>query len=88
MSGAVWTTDPQGERVNGNLHADPRSVYLAGGPHKIGALGLTDGIYYFQVTDSQGKTLLSTDEVDQRRFRVENGYIAHVCVIIFYRIIV
>lgn len=75
MEGSIWTTDPQGEQVNGNVYIDPRNVYLAGGPQK-GSLGLTPGFYYFQVTDSTGKTLLSIDGVDQRRFEVgESGSI-------------
>jgi len=78
LTGAIWTTDPQGKLVNGNLYNNPRSVYLAGGPHKTGALGLADGWYCFQVTDSLGKTVLSTDSVNYRRFRVENGAIVEV----------
>jgi len=74
-TGAIWTTDPNGERVNGNLYTNPRNVYLAGGPHKKGAAGLPDGIYYFQVTDPAGKTLLSTDAISNRRFNVTHGYI-------------
>lgn len=75
VSGAIWTTDSQGEQVNGNLYTDPKSVYLAGGPKNIEALGLEDGAYCFQVTDSQGKTLLSTDPISDRTFSVVNGYI-------------
>ncbi len=75
VTGAVWTSDPKGERVNGNLYTNPRKVYLAGGPHKEGAAGLPDGIYYFQVTDPAGKTLLSTDGLSDRRFEVQHGYI-------------
>jgi len=75
VTGAIWTTDPDGERVNGNLYTNAKDVYLAGGPHKEGAAGLPDGIYYFQVTDPPGKNLLSTDELWKRRFEVKNGYI-------------
>ena len=38
-----------------------------------GAAGLADGDYYFQVTDPNGRQLLSTDPVSNRRFRVLNG---------------
>jgi len=75
VSGAIWTTDPNGLRVNGNLYTNAKDVYLAGGPHKKGTAGLPDGIYYFQVTDPPGKTLLSTDTLEKRRFNVTNGYI-------------
>jgi len=51
---------------------------LVGGPHKEGAAGLADGIYYFQVTDPPGKTLLSTDDLWERRFEVEDGYISSI----------
>ncbi len=75
VTGAIWTSDPNGERVNGNLYANARKVYLAGGPHKEGAAGLPDGIYYFQVTDPAGKQLLSKDDDWKRRFNVTDGYI-------------
>ncbi len=74
VTGAIWTTDPNGERVNGNLYTNPRNVYLSGGPHMEGAARLADGIYYFQVTDPAGKTLLSTDSLDKRKFEVTGGY--------------
>jgi len=75
VTGAIWTSDPHGERVNGNLYNNAKNVYLAGGPHKPGAAGLPDGIYYFQVTDPAGKTQLSTDPLSKRKFEVKNGYI-------------
>jgi len=78
LSGAIWTSDPHGERVNGNLYTNPRNVYLTGGPHKLGAAGLPDGTYYFQVTDPAGKTLLSTDHISKRRFEVMNGYVSSI----------
>lgn len=75
VTGAIWTTDPHGERVNGNLYKNPRKVYLAGGPHKKGSAGLPDGFYHFQVTDPAGKKLLSDDDLSDRMFTVEDGYI-------------
>jgi hypothetical protein len=75
VTGAIWTTDPNGERVNGNLYTNAKNVYLSGGPHKEGAAGLPDGVYYFQVTDPPGKTLLSSDPLWKRRFEVKDGYI-------------
>ena len=78
VTGAIWTTDPYGERVNGNLYVNARKVYLAGGPHKKGAAGLPDGTYYFQVTDPPGKQLLSNDHISKRTFEVKYGYIYSV----------
>jgi len=78
VTGAIWTSDPHGERVNGNLYTNARKVYLAGGPHKEGSAGLVDGIYYFQVTDPPGKTPLSTDDLWERRFEVKDGYISGI----------
>lgn len=71
LSGAIWTTDPRGEEVNGNLYSNPRDVYLVGGPHKAGALGLSTGWYYFQVTDPSGN-VLSTDLDEERKFFVDS----------------
>lgn len=78
VTGAVWTTDPDGGRVNGNLYTKAQDVYLAGGPHKKGAAGLPDGIYYFQVTDPAGKQLFSNDHISKRTFEVRYGYIYSV----------
>ncbi len=75
VTGAIWTTDPYGERVNGNLFTNARKVYLCGGPHREGSAGLPDGIYYFQVTDPSGKALLSSDDISDRMFEVKYGYI-------------
>jgi hypothetical protein len=36
---------------------------------------LPDGWYYFQVTDPSGKVLLTTDDVSQRQFYIENGVV-------------
>ena len=44
-------------------------VYLNGGPGP-NAAALPSGDYYFQVTDPNGATLLSTDPVSNRRFHV------------------
>ena len=71
LSGAIWTTDPQGVEVNGNLYSNPRDVYLVGGPHKAGASALSTGWYRFQVTDPSGN-LLSTDSSEYRRFFVNS----------------
>src|SRR5215472_1295617 len=65
VSGAIFTTDVNGNVVNKNQYAAKTDVYLNGGPGvnaPPGAAGLSpDGVYIFQVTDPSGKTLLSTD---------------------------
>jgi len=77
-SGAIFTTNALGSEVNVNQYPSKDDVYLDGGPG-IGApqtaAALDDGTYYFQVTDPSGKTLLSTDSIECRRFRVTNGLI-------------
>jgi hypothetical protein len=78
LTGAIFTTDITGTVVNGNQYPSPCSVYLNGGPGPHApahAAGLPDGDYYFQVTDPSGKTLLSTDMVQNRSFHVTGGVI-------------
>jgi hypothetical protein len=78
VSGAIFTTVANGTVVNANQYASKCDVYLNGGPGpnaKAGAAGLPDGDYYFQVTDPNGKTLLSTDPVINRSFHVTGGVI-------------
>lgn len=73
LSGAIWTTDKNGNIVNGNIYRNKCDVYLNGGPGPnapIGAAGLPEGDYYFQVTDPSGKVLLSTDDIEFRWFHV------------------
>lgn len=78
LPGAIFTTNVNGTKVNGNIYAAKCDVYLDGGPGLNApqeAAGLPDGDYYFQVTDPSGKTLLSTDAVQFRRFTVSGGII-------------
>lgn len=81
VSGAIFTTLSDGTRVNANIYSAKcgvSGVWLDGGPGPNapqGAAGLPDGDYYFQVTDPSGKTLLSTDAVMYRQFRVAGGII-------------
>jgi hypothetical protein len=81
LPGAIFTTLADGTRVNANIYGskcDALGVYLDGGPGDNapqGAAGLPDGDYFYQVTDPSGKTLLSTDEQQFRRFTVTNGII-------------
>ena len=78
VTGAVFTTDGTGKLVNGNIYDAKQDVHLNGGPlpsAPCGAAGLPDGDYYFQVTDPSGKTLLSTDSINERKVRVSGGLI-------------
>lgn len=75
-SGAIFTTLADGSEVNVNQYSSKEDVYLNGGPG-IGApstaAALDPGTYYFQVTDPSGKTLLSTDSIECRRFTVDEA---------------
>ncbi len=78
VSGAIFTTTATGSAVNANLYDSKCAVYLDGGPGPHApakAAGLPDGDYYFQVTDPNGTTLLSTDPVSNRQFHVSGGVI-------------
>ena len=78
VSGAIFTTDATGLLVNGNVYSSGLDVYFSGGPGPNApstAAGLPDGDYYFQVTDPAGKKILSTDEIEERLFRVEGNVI-------------
>lgn len=72
LTGAVYTSRPEGLDcalsgtltgwiVNDNIYPCKPLVFLNGGPQNLQASGLPPGIYYFQVTDPSGNTLLSTD---------------------------
>lgn len=79
LPGAIFTTTANGGIVNANHYQNKCDVYLDGGPGPNapqGAAGLPDGDYFFQVTDPSGKTLLSTDPVKNRQFRVTAGIIS------------
>ena len=81
LDGAIFTTLVDGTRVNANIYQDKDDVYLDGGPGDNApqqSAGLPDGTYYFMVTDPSGKTLLSTDDIECRRFEVEDGVIVGV----------
>lgn len=79
ISGAIYTSVENGETVNANSYPSKDLVYLNGGPNNApGCNGgdLEDGDYYFQVTDPSGATLLSSDAVSERKFRVASGVIS------------
>jgi hypothetical protein len=75
-TGAIWTSLSNGQTVNANLYDAKEDVYLNGGPQNCGGGGgLPDGLYYFQVTDPSGATLLSSDAIKFRMVTVANGVI-------------
>lgn len=79
ISGAIYTSTIDGTTVNANQYALKSDVYLNGGPANApGCHGgeLEAGDYYFQITDPSGATLLSTDAVEDRKFRVAGGVIS------------
>jgi hypothetical protein len=81
VSGAIFTTLPDGSAVNFNIYPSKDSVYLDGGPPPGApqtAAGLPNGTYVFQVTDPSGKALLSQDIANCRQFTVANGIITGV----------
>ena len=77
VTGAIFTTSIDGSIVNANVqYASKCDVYLDGGPGNhapAGAAGLPAGDYYFQVTDPNGQTLLSTDAVANRSLHVNSS---------------
>ena len=76
VQGAIYTTDQSGTIVNQNIYTYHTDVYLNGGPQNNNPPGLPDGLYYFQVTDPSGATLLSTDNAVCREVQVVNGRVA------------
>jgi hypothetical protein len=76
LSGAIYTSFPDGTTVNGNIYPSKDDVYLNGGPQNQNAAGLPDGPYYFQVTDPSGKVLLSEDDAVCRQLMVSGGRVA------------
>jgi cysteine-rich repeat protein len=69
----LHTSTSDGGEVNENQYADKDDVYLDGGPNANApahAAALPAGDYYFQVTDPSGKTVLSSDDISCRKFRI------------------
>jgi hypothetical protein len=58
--------------VNCNLYQSKDDVWMNGGPSKVGSAGLSEGTYYFEVTDPSGATVLSTDSYTDRTFTVDS----------------
>jgi hypothetical protein len=63
---SVYTTDSTGVVTNQNLFSTKDSVYVR---------NTIDGTYYFQVTDPNGSTLLSTDTAACRQMVVSGGIV-------------
>jgi cysteine-rich repeat protein len=74
----LHTSTNDGSEVNENHYADKDDVYLDGGPGANApahAAALAPGDYYFQVTDPSGKTVLSSDDVACRKFRINEDLV-------------
>lgn len=78
----IQTTTEDGTAVNENHYASKDDVFLDGGPGEHApahAAALPAGDYYFQVTDPSGKTVLSSDDISCRKFRITaEGVIDHL----------
>ncbi|HLE56329.1 MAG TPA: hypothetical protein VJB15_04535 [Rhodothermia bacterium] len=75
-TGAIYTSLGDGTIVNANNYENCSDVYLNGGPQNQNSAGLPLGEYYFQVTNPNGDTLLSTTPAFERRVQVvenDNG---------------
>ena len=69
----LHTSTGDGSAVNENQYTAKDDVYLDGGPGANApahAAALPAGDYYFQVTDPSGKTILSSDDISCRKFRI------------------
>jgi hypothetical protein len=76
FQGAVYATTASGIVVNANNYTSKDDVYFSGGPHgaTCGGMPISNGTYYFKVTNPNGSLLLSTDDLyTQRSFTVLNG---------------
>jgi hypothetical protein len=80
FGGAVYTTDSAGAAVNENIFNGAGSVYINGGPNNSSSSGLpANEVFYFEVTDPSGRTLLSKDNAICRQVRTDvNGRISGV----------
>ncbi len=80
FGGAVYTTDSAGGAVNENIFNGAAAVYINGGPNNPNSSGLpANEVFYFEVTDPSGRTLLSKDGAACRQVRTDgNGRISGV----------
>jgi hypothetical protein len=75
--GSISVTLEDGQPPAAVIFEDKCDAYLVVGQEE-GPLPLPDGDYFFQVTDVSGETLLSSDGVRLRQFRVTGGVIEGV----------
>ena len=75
--GSIWVALQDGQPAAAIIFEDKCLAHLVAGPEE-GLPRLPDGDYFFQVTDVSGETLLSSDEVRFRQFRVADGAIEDV----------
>jgi hypothetical protein len=75
--GAVFVTDKTGNAKDNGSYDNAGDVYVNGGRQDKNGPSLAPGTYYFQVTDSSGKILLSADNAECRQLTVaQNGKFA------------
>jgi len=77
IAGSVSVALHNGQTAAAVIFEDKCDAYLVVGKEE-GVPRLPDGDYFFQVTTSSDKALLSSDEVRFRQFRVANGAIEGV----------
>jgi len=75
--GSISVMLENGQPAAAVIFEDKCDAYLVAGQEE-GPPRLPDGDYFFQVTDVSGETLLSSDEVRFRQFRVADGVIEGV----------
>lgn len=77
MTGAIFTTTFDGGAVDANIYDTQFDVYISGGPNNNKNAGLpANEVFYFEVTDPSGNTLLSTDLAACREVQTDgNGRI-------------
>jgi hypothetical protein len=75
--GSISVTLQDGRPPAAVIFEDKCDAYLVVGQEE-GPLPLPEGDYFFQVTDVTGETLLSSDEVKSRQFRVADSVIKDV----------
>ena len=80
LNGAIYTTDSAGNHVNENIYQVPADVYVNGGPNNANSQGLPPNeVFYYEVTDPSGRTLLSNDPANCRQVRTDaNGRVSGV----------
>lgn len=71
--GSITPSDITGQPSN--IFLQPGEVHIIGGPRAgaVNPIGLEDGLYYYQVTDLSGETLLSAEPIADRWAEVSGG---------------